>query len=90
MAQVCQGHSHEPAWFSLLGRPAIDGTPSGYQMRSRKSWALLTYLLLSERPPTRTQLAALLFEQADDPLRGAPLGPGGDPASAGRRGVDRG
>ena len=37
-------------------------------MRSRKSWALLTYLLLSERPPTRTQLAGLLFEQADDPL----------------------
>ena len=52
----------------LLGRPSIHGIPGGYQMRSRKSWALLTYLLLSERPPTRTQLAALLFEQADDPL----------------------
>lgn len=52
----------------LLGRPAIHGITGGYQMRSRKSWALLTYLLLSERPPTRTLLAALLFEQADDPL----------------------
>lgn len=52
----------------LLGRPCIHGAPNGYQMRSRKSWALLTYLLLSERPPTRSQLATLLFEQADDPL----------------------
>ena len=51
----------------LLGRPAIHGIPGGYQMRSRKSWALLAYLLLNERPPTRTQLADLLFEQADDP-----------------------
>jgi DNA-binding SARP family transcriptional activator len=52
----------------LVGRPTIRGVPDGYQMRSRKSWALLAYLLLSERPPTRTQLAGLLFEQADDPL----------------------
>ena len=53
----------------LLGRPCIHGIPGGgYQMRSRKSWALLTYLLLSERPHTRSQLAGLLFEQADDPL----------------------
>ncbi len=53
----------------LLGPPRIHGAPDGgYQMRSRKSWALLAYLLLSERPPTRAQLAALLFETADDPL----------------------
>ena len=52
----------------LLGRPRIDGPPGGYQVRSRKSWALLAYLLLSERPPTRSQLATLLFDEADDPL----------------------
>ena len=52
----------------LLGRPRIDGAPGGYVMRSRKSWAILTYLLLSDWPPTRTQLAALLFDQTDDPL----------------------
>ncbi len=54
----------------LLGRPRIevDGV-SGYRFRSRKSWALLTFILLSERPPTRSRLASLLFAEADDPLR---------------------
>jgi DNA-binding SARP family transcriptional activator len=52
----------------LLGRPWVEGAPGGYQVRSRKSWALLAYLLLSERPPSRSQLAGLLFSQADDPL----------------------
>lgn len=53
----------------LLGRPAIHGAPGGgYHMRSRKSWALLAYLLLAERPPTRAQMAGLLFDQAHDPL----------------------
>jgi DNA-binding SARP family transcriptional activator len=54
----------------LLGRPSIeqaDGT--SYRLRSRKSWALLAYLLVSEAPPSRSQLAALLFSEADDPLR---------------------
>lgn len=54
----------------LLGRPRIlRGGQEVYQFRSRKSWALLTYLILSERPPTRAQLAALLFGEADDPVR---------------------
>jgi DNA-binding SARP family transcriptional activator len=55
---------------SLLGRPRlrIDGA-DGYRYRSRKSWAVLAFLLLGERPPTRTQLASLLFADADDPLR---------------------
>ena len=61
-----------PAGLSiqLLGRPGleIDGA-SGYRFRSRKSWAVLAFLLLSERPPTRTQLASLLFAEADDPMR---------------------
>ena len=54
----------------LLGRPRIeiDGD-DGYRFRSRKSWALLAFLLLAERPPTRSRLASLLFAEADDPLR---------------------
>jgi DNA-binding SARP family transcriptional activator len=54
----------------LLGRPRIvvDGA-DGYRFRSRKSWALLAFLLLADRPPTRSRLAALLFTEADDPLR---------------------
>jgi DNA-binding SARP family transcriptional activator len=54
----------------LLGRPRleVDGD-AGYRFRSRKSWALLAFLLLTERPPTRSRLAALLFAEADDPLR---------------------
>ena len=73
--------------ISLLGRPTlqVDGA-SGYRFRSRKSWALLAFLLLTERAPTRSRLASLLFAEADDPLgalrwclaeirRG--LGPGG-------------
>jgi DNA-binding SARP family transcriptional activator len=54
----------------LLGRPRIQrSTGEAYQFRSRKSWALLAYLILSDRPPTRSQLATLLFPDADDPLR---------------------
>jgi DNA-binding SARP family transcriptional activator len=54
----------------LLGRAhlEVDGA-GGYRFRSRKSWALLAFLLLSERPPTRSRLAGLLFAEADDPLR---------------------
>src|SRR3954453_4940917 len=73
--------------IQLLGRPRleIDGA-DGYRFRSQKSWAALAFLLLGERPPTRSRLAALLFADAGDPLR-APrgslaetrrgLGPGG-------------
>jgi DNA-binding SARP family transcriptional activator len=52
----------------LLGRPRLvrDGAES--TLRGRKNWALLTYLVLSERPPSRERLAALLFPDADDPL----------------------
>src|SRR5680860_740587 len=54
----------------LLGRPHIEESDGEtYRFRSRKSWAVLAYLLTSERPPTRSQLAMLLFANADDPLR---------------------
>ncbi len=54
----------------LLGRPTLDRAGAdAYRFRSRKSWGLLSHLILSEHPPTRSRLAALLFESADDPLR---------------------
>jgi len=56
--------------IQLLGRPQITRGPAGaYRLRSRKSWGLLAYLILSERPPARSQLASLLFGGADDPVR---------------------
>jgi DNA-binding SARP family transcriptional activator len=53
----------------LLGAPSVevDGAPAPAP-RGRKSWALLSYLALSERPPTRQRLAGLLFGSADDPM----------------------
>ena len=54
----------------LLGLPHIDRTDGDTcNFRSRKSWAVLAYLILSERLPTRSQLASLLFTRAGDPLR---------------------
>lgn len=53
----------------LLGAPAIlrDGE---WQRppRGRKAWAVLGYVLLADRPPSRKHLAELLFGAADDPL----------------------
>ncbi|MBC6457836.1 tetratricopeptide repeat protein [Actinomadura sp. HBU206391] len=53
----------------LLGPPVIerDGRPAR-SPRGRKAWALLGYVLLAERPPSRRRLAELLFADADDPL----------------------
>lgn len=59
-----------PLTINLLGRPhlhAVGSTP--YRFRSQKSWVLLAYLLLADRPVPRATLAGLLFEEADDPLR---------------------
>ncbi|WP_100501148.1 AfsR/SARP family transcriptional regulator [Geodermatophilus chilensis] len=44
------------------GRPAL-------APRGNKAWALLAYLVLTERPPTRQQVVSLLFPEALDPLR---------------------
>ncbi|GIJ48385.1 hypothetical protein Val02_52710 [Virgisporangium aliadipatigenens] len=53
----------------LLGPPSVarDGRPLP-PPRGRKAWALLAYLLLTDRPPSRKQLAGLLFGDAADPL----------------------
>lgn len=62
--------THTTLAIHLLGRPEIeDESGDAYRFRSRKSWGLLAYLILAERPPTRNQLASLLFSTADDPLR---------------------
>jgi DNA-binding SARP family transcriptional activator len=54
----------------LLGRPVVEASPAdGYRFRSQKSWALLAFLLMTERPPSRSRLAELLLGEADDPLR---------------------
>ena len=52
----------------LLGPPVVtrDGVVSTAP-RGQKVWALLAYLALSERPPTRQQLIELLFQDAGDP-----------------------
>lgn len=53
----------------LLGPPRIERDQVEVAPpRGRKAWALLAYLLLSTRPVPRSQLAELLFADADDPL----------------------
>lgn len=58
-----------PGTVRLLGRPRIDrdGAPVA-QPRGNKAWALLAYLLLADRPPSRPHLVSLLFAEAQDPL----------------------
>lgn len=56
--------------INLLGKPFVerDGSPVP-SPRGRKAWALLVYLLRTERPPQRDELVSLLFAEADDPFR---------------------
>jgi DNA-binding SARP family transcriptional activator len=57
--------------IELLGRPAVHAQHGTVQSpRDRKTWALLTYLILAERTPSRQRLGELLFAQARDPLAG--------------------
>ena len=52
----------------LLGEPRIerDGEPAPAP-RGHKVWAVLAFLILRERPPSRKTVAELLFSDADDP-----------------------
>jgi DNA-binding SARP family transcriptional activator len=53
----------------LMGPPAIERDGRAVRApRGHKAWALLGYLLLAERAPSRTHLAGLLFGDANDPL----------------------
>ena len=60
-----------PLAIRLLGPPQIerDGAVVA-PPRGHKTWAVLAYLALAERPVARTWLAGLIFGEADDP-RGA-------------------
>ena len=52
----------------LLGPPEIERDGEVVvPPRGHKSWAVLAYLLLAERPVGRSQLAGLIFGDADDP-----------------------
>lgn len=54
----------------LLGRPQVER--HGHlvdQPRGRKTWALLAYLTLAERPSGRRRIASMLCSDAVDPLR---------------------
>ena len=67
----------------LLGRPRIVQTSgTAYQFRSRKSWALLAYLLLAERPPTRAPAGRAAVRRGRRSAPGAALEPVGDPPRA--------
>jgi len=58
-----------PLVIRLLGRPEIerDGVAAA-PPRGHKAWAVLAHLVLAERPVARSELAGLLFADADDPL----------------------
>ena len=51
--------------------PSADRALPGevYRFRSRKSWALLAYLILTTAARRAARLAELLFPEADDPVR---------------------
>ena len=52
----------------LLGPPMVTRDDVVYAApRGKKVWSLFAYLALAERPPTRQQLAELLFPDAEDP-----------------------
>lgn len=80
---------------NLLGPPSIvrDGSTVATP-RGRKAWALLGFLLSSERPMPRVRIAEVLFPDANDPLgalrwslaeirRAVPLDISGDPVEVG-------
>ncbi len=53
----------------LLGRPRLESPGrDAYRFRSQKSWGLLAYVLLRDRPQTRAHLSSLFFDSADDPM----------------------
>jgi DNA-binding SARP family transcriptional activator len=54
---------------TLLGQPSVQrGTERVAPPKGKKVWALLAYLALTDRPVSRQRLAALLFDEADDPM----------------------
>lgn len=80
---------------NLLGPPSVHRDGAAVTApRGRKAWALLGFLLASERPMARARIAETLFPDADDPLgalrwslaeirRTIPLDVSGDPVEVG-------
>lgn len=54
--------------IKLLGLPRMDVDGEHRELGGKKPWALLAYLALAPRAPSRRELAELLFPEADDPL----------------------
>jgi DNA-binding SARP family transcriptional activator len=55
----------------LLGAPSLAADAAPIRLEGRKTWALLTYVLLEPHPPTRRELVDRLWSDADDPLGAA-------------------
>lgn len=55
-------------FIRLLGPPALERGGATERLEGRKTWALLAYVLLESRPPTRRELVDRLWSDADDPL----------------------
>jgi DNA-binding SARP family transcriptional activator len=51
----------------LLGPPSVEEGGSARAPCGSKTWALLAFLLLAQRPPSRSRLADLFFPEAEDP-----------------------
>jgi DNA-binding SARP family transcriptional activator len=54
--------------IELLGPPAVDADGVAIRLPDRKTWGLLAYLLVAERPTSRTRLAEFLYPEVADPL----------------------
>lgn len=55
--------------IALLGVPnSRDSGGAERSPRGRRTWALLAYVLLADRPPSRTALAEVFHPEANDPL----------------------
>jgi DNA-binding SARP family transcriptional activator len=55
----------------LLGPPILEIDDVPLRLEGRKTWALLAYVLLQSRAPTRRELVDRLWSDADDPLGAA-------------------
>jgi DNA-binding SARP family transcriptional activator len=55
----------------LLGRPILERNDEALRLEGHKTWALLAYVLLESRAPTRRELVERLWSDADDPLGAA-------------------
>ena len=51
----------------LLGTPSLERDGAPVRLDGRKTWALLAYVLLEPRPPTRRELVDRLWSSAEDP-----------------------